>query len=342
MRPLQLVLLGLGCVLGDPDVFQNYFDDELRFVDVSQEVVLKACLPNGDDTVKKIQKAYDECFGQDYSFNDLADTVGRDSDNDDLPDEYEGNEACFYTTMDWVKGKEVQPSVIEADMAGIPGFERFKDDINSCSAWSGNFGGRKKRAIGDAQEDNEEEVPNIMESGSEALQWVKSLVRRARSAEPAEIKKVKNDKKGKKKKGKNARKKGKKKNNNKEEQNKNARYGRKGKKGRSIKIGKDGGTQRKGRKGGKKGKNNNKKEGKRKKKDRKNKNRKNKNKNKKNRNKKNKNKKNKNKNKNNNKNNKRSGNSSDLLPDSVYNQLWCFDLAMEQALEKCVEDKLNG
>ena len=85
-------------------------------MDVSQEVVLKACLPNGDDTVKKvgfyllifyktiislssvklhgfffqIQKAYDKCFGQDYSFDDLADTDGRDSDNDDLPDEYEG------------------------------------------------------------------------------------------------------------------------------------------------------------------------------------------------------------------------------------------------------------
>jgi len=99
--------------LGEPDVFENYFDDELRVVDVPQEVVLKACLANGDDTVKKIQKAYDKCFGKDYSFDDLADTVGRDSDNDDLPDEYEANEGCFYKTMDWVKGNKVQPSVIE-------------------------------------------------------------------------------------------------------------------------------------------------------------------------------------------------------------------------------------
>merc|ERR1712051_749399 len=184
MRSLQVVLLlGLRCVLGDPDVFENYFDDELRFVDVSQEVVLRACLPNGDDTVKKIQKAYDKCFGEDYSFDDLADTVGRDSDNDDLPDEYEGNEACFYKTMDWVKGRQVQPSVIEADMAGLPGFDSFKENINSCSAWSGNFGGRKRRAVGDASEDTEE-VHSIMQSGSRALQWVRSLVRRARSAAP--------------------------------------------------------------------------------------------------------------------------------------------------------------
>ena len=69
------------------------------------------------------------------------------------------NEGCFYKTMDWVKGNQVQPSVIEvllfikfmlfpelqilpccqkhpqADMAGLPGFDSFKDDINSCSAW---------------------------------------------------------------------------------------------------------------------------------------------------------------------------------------------------------------
>merc|ERR1712025_132156 len=136
-------------------------------------------------TVKKIQKAYDKCFGEDHNFDDLADTVGRDSDNDDLPDEYEGNEACFYKTMDWVKGNEVQSSVIEADMAGIPNFDSFKDNINVCSAWSGNFGGRKKRAVGDASEDTEE-VPSVMESDSGALQWVKSLVRRARNAEPGD------------------------------------------------------------------------------------------------------------------------------------------------------------
>merc|ERR1712032_1442339 len=294
MRSLQLVLLGLVCVLGDPDVFENYFDDELRFVDVSQEVVLKACLANGDDTVKKIQKAYDKCFGQDYSFDDLADTVGRDSDNDDLPDEYEGNEACFYKTMGWVQGKNVEPSVIEADMAGIPDFDGFKDNINKCSAWSGNFGGRKKRAVGEAPEENEE-VPSLMESGNGALQWVKSLVRRARNAEPA-----KGD-------GKND---GRNKNKDKKKKN-DKKKNRKGKQDKQDKKGK---------------------EDKEDKKNRNNKNKKEKNggKNKKDGDKRNKNKEG------------RSGKSSDLLPEFVYNQLWCFDLAMEQALEKCVEDKLNN
>jgi len=344
-----VLLLGLGCVLGDPDVFDNYFDDELRFVDVNQEVVLKACLPNGDDTVKKIQKAYDKCFGEDYSFDDLADTVGRDSDNDDLPDEYEGNEACFYKTMDWVKGKEVQPSVIEDDMAGLPDFDSFKDNINSCSTWSGNFGGRKKRAVGEASEDTEE-VPSIMDSGSGALQWVRSLVRRARSAEPGKGDgqnkakgngKGKKGKKGNKGKGKKGRKNNVRSKKGGKGKNRNGKARKGGKKG--VKGGKKR-AKKGGKKGGKKNRNNKKKnnrgnkkqkkekkdnKGKKGKKDRKNE-------------KKNNNKEEKKDKKNDKKKEGRSGKSSDLLPDFVYNKLWCFDLAMEQALEKCVEDKLNN
>merc|ERR1712013_346403 len=299
MRSLQLVLLGLGCILGEPDVFENYFDDELRFVDVPQEVVLKARLANGDDTVKKIQKAYDKCFGKDYSFDDLADTVGRDSGNDDLPDEYEANEGCFYKTMDWVKGNQVQPSVIEADMAGLPGFDSFKDDINSCSAWSGNFGGRKKRDLG-SEDEELEEVPSVMESGNGPLQWVRSLVRNVRSAEAGQ-----GDKKGKK---------------NGNKKNGARKGGKKGKgKGGNTKKG-NGKKTRKDDKEGKNGKNN-KKQGNRKNKGKGNEKKKN--------------------DKKSSKEKGRSGKDSKLLPDFLYNQLWCFDLAMEQALERCVEDKLQ-
>merc|ERR1712240_420444 len=88
-------------------------------------------------------------------------------------------------------------------MAGLPGFDSFKDDINSCSAWSGNFGGRKKRDLG-SEDEELEEVPSVMESGNGPLQWVRSLVRNVRSAEPDKEKK-RNAKKGKgkgKKKGK--------------------------------------------------------------------------------------------------------------------------------------------
>merc|ERR1711973_612911 len=206
--------------------------------------------------LKKIQKAYDKCFGKDYSFDDLADTVGRDSDNDDLPDEYEANEGCFYKTMDWVKGNQVQPSVIEADMAGLPGFDSFKDDINSCSAWSGNFGSRKKRDLG-SEDEEVEEVPSVMESGNGPLQWVRSLVRNVRSAEPDKenkrnAKKGKGKGKGKKGRGRKADKgKGKKKGKKNGNKNNSARKGGKGNKGRNNQ--KKGRSDKKnGKKGGKK------------------------------------------------------------------------------------------
>merc|ERR1712116_32876 len=80
----------------------------------------------------------------------------------------------------------------------------FKDDINSCSAWSGNFGGRKKRDLG-SEDEELEEVPSVMESGNGPLPWVRSLVRNVRSAEPEK----ENKKKGKKGKGKDKGKKGK-------------------------------------------------------------------------------------------------------------------------------------
>merc|ERR1712203_730630 len=250
-----------------------------------------------------------KCFGKDYSFDDLADTVGGDSDNDDLPDEYEANEGCFYKTMDWVKGNKVQPSVIEADMAGLPGFDSFKDDINSCSAWSGNFGGRKKRDLG-SEDEELEEVPSVMESGNGPLQWVRSLVRNVRSAEPE---------KENKKKGKKGNKKGKK-NGNKKNGARNGGKKGKGKGGNEKKGGKgnkERNNQKKGRNGKKNGDGSKKKGGKEKK------NGKNSN------------------GKDSNKKKGRSGKDSKLLPEFLYNQLWCFDLAMEQALERCVEDKLQ-
>merc|ERR1711973_927314 len=212
---------------------------------------------------------------------------------------------------DWVKGNQVQPSVIEADMAGLPGFDSFKGDISSCSAWSGNFGGRKKRDLGSEGEELEE-VPSVMESGNGPLQWVRSLVRNVRSAEPG-----KEDRKGKGKKGKKGRgrkaEKGNKK--GKKNANKKKRTGKGGKKGKGKGGNKKKGNGKKTRKNNKEGKNgkNNKGKGNEKKKN----------------------------DKNSSKEKGRSGKDSKLLPDFLYNQLWCFDLAMEQALERCVEDKLQ-
>jgi len=33
---------------------------------------------------------------------------------------------------------------------------------------------------------------------------------------------------------------------------------------------------------------------------------------------------------------------SNVMADSTYNKLWCFDLSLEQVLEKCVENKIKN
>merc|ERR1719270_2789363 len=191
-------------------------------------------------------------------------------------------------------------------MAGLPGFDSFKDDINSCSAWSGNFGGRKKRDLG-SEDEELEEVPSVMESGNGPLQWVRSLVRKARRGKArAKVRKEKEERLKREREIRKERRMATQRMVQGKEGNK--KKGGKGNKGRN--------NQKRGRsdkKNGKKGGKKNEKKG-----DKTDKN-----------------------DNNSSKKKGRSGKDSKLLPEFLYNQLWCFDLAMEQALERCVEGKLQ-
>merc|ERR1712058_123587 len=148
-----------------------------------------------------------DCFGStDYSFGELAaNEGGKDSDNDGLPDSFEGNEKCFYKKIGWGDGAgNLSPDAIKGDLAGLGTGEKseFDDNIDKCANWNGDFSSRRKREIGENETEEEvSNVPSVMESGSSALSWLKAAVRKVRSAEPA--KNGNNDKGGK---GKNAKK----------------------------------------------------------------------------------------------------------------------------------------
>jgi len=435
----KLLYLGIAhlCLAADPEVFENYFDDSVKEVDISLDSAIKGCLQNGNGLADKVKSAYGNCFGKDYDFDDLAKKDGSgDSDNDGLPDTFENNEACFYEKMGWINAAgNLDPDVIKNDLTGLDDDLKaaFDGNIDKCAAWNGNFGSsRKKRGTGET--DTDDVAPAIMEKEGSVLGWLKSALRKTRSADPQNGGKGKNSKK---KKGRKAGKgKGKKKKNrkNKKGKSKNARKGgkskgKKGKKGRNRRNrkakkggkGKGGKNKnrkaKKGRKGkskkggkrrnrkakkggkGKGGKNKNrkakkgrkgksKKGGKRRnrkakkggkgkgKKGGKNRNRKAKkgkkpkgkkgksrkgkkgkgSKNKKNRarsgkskgkgkdrNKKTKGKGNKGKDKGKKKGKgKENGRSSSQMAESIYNQLWCFDLSLEQVLEQCVENKIKN
>merc|ERR1712126_451795 len=359
---LLLVVTILPVTLAEPDVFGDYFDDGMKLVDISQDAALRSCLSDGK-TADKTMASYDGCYGQGYDFDDLAKAGG---DDDGLPDELEEKEGCFYKKMGWVSEDNVMDeAAIAADMEGLENEiqEQFNDDVGTCVAWSGNFGERRKREAGmevQGESQDKEVVPGLMDTGRRAMGWVKKLVRKVRSPgknqrNPKQKKPKCNKKNGKckdRKKKKNGRrvrgrknkkapkkkksgrpstskrrKKNKENKNSKKPNGNDARRRRrrknKTKKSGPKKSGKDkkktgkpnGNGSKRGRsrkngkqkKGGKKGgKKNNKEdtEGSR----------------------------------------KRSGKKKNdkSLPETVYNKLWCIDLAIEQALEKCVETKIQN
>merc|ERR1712234_16336 len=207
----KIFLLGLAglALAGEPGVFDNYFDDTIKEVDISLDIAIKGCLQNGDTFADKVRKAYGDCFGSaDYSFGELAaNEGGKDSDNDGLPDSFEGNEKCFYKKIGWVDGAgNLSPDAIKGDLAGLGSGEKaeFDDNIDKCANWNGDFSSRRKRDVGENETEEEvSNVPSVMESGSSALGWMKAAVRKVRRAEPGN-----EGKNGKKKKGRNAKKKG--------------------------------------------------------------------------------------------------------------------------------------
>merc|ERR1712180_151312 len=258
-----LIILGLFgvSISKDPGVFKEYFDDSLRSVDVSQEVVLNSCLNDNGAASTKVNDAYGKCFGADYDFEELANNAG---DNDGLPKSLAENEACFYKEMGWVSGNDVDSSAIKGDLAGLQGtaLDTFTGKVDECTAWDGNFGGagRVRRAT--------QELPSLVQGASAEGGWIWALVRKAREADKGDGQKGKNAKKrGKQaKKGRSGKKKGNRKKGNKQASRKKGRSGKKGKrkngnksvKGRNKKGNKAGRSGRKNkkpkRKGGKGGK----------------------------------------------------------------------------------------
>merc|ERR1712215_199563 len=212
---VPIILLCLASVsLTDPPVFDNYFDDSIKGVDISQDSAIKACLQNGDTLADKVKAAYDECFGKDYDFGDLAEG-GNDNDDDGLPDKFNGNEVCFYKKMGWVDASgKVDADAVKGDLGGLEAGLKtdFDGNIDKCATWGGSFASRNKREA----DDDIADIPAVMEKGGHPLNWVRSVIRKTRSAEPQN-----GNGKGKKNKNRNA-KKGKGKN----KKNRNAKKGK--------------------------------------------------------------------------------------------------------------------
>jgi len=363
--------------IAEPDVFGDYFDDGMKLVDISQDAALRSCLSDGK-TADKTKAAYDGCYGQGYDFDDLAKAGGDDDGLPDELEEKEGcfYKKMGWVSEDNV----MDEAAIAADMEGLENQiqEGFLTDVKTCIAWSGNFGERRKREAGMEVQDTQDRelVPGLMDTERRAMGWVKKLVRKVRSPGTGKSKKNKKCPEGqkgkdcrsqrggrgkggrkrrgrnnKKKNGKNIRKK-KKKNGPKKKKSTpgKSKRGRNGRGNRGKGNKKQPGRRNKKRTGGRRRKSNNKKDGDRRKKNKKKKNENENEGNNKPGKKRNKPNKKKNKDKEEKKEGKRKKDKNDTrsgknknarsLPEAVYNKLWCIDLAIEQALEKCVEAKI--
>merc|ERR1711936_908771 len=222
---LAIILLCLASVSrADPPVFDNYFDDSIKGVDISQDSAIKACLQNGDTLADKVKAAYDECFGNDYN---------------GLPDQFKGNEVCFYKKMGWVDDSgKVDADAVKGDLGGLEAELKadFDGNIDKCATWGGSFASRKKREA----DDDIADIPAVMEKGGHPLNWVRSVIRKTRSAEPqnGNGKGEKNNKNKKKGKGKNKKNRNANKGKGKNKKNRNAKKGKgKNKKNRNAKKG---------------------------------------------------------------------------------------------------------
>merc|ERR1711892_1247711 len=185
---LGLVCFLIGLATSLPPVFDDYFDEDVKIVDVSQDVAIKACLDPSATLLNKISRATKECLGDDDKF-DWADfsqlNEGTDTDNNGLSVALENAEACFYGQMGWLLNKVVKKDAIISDFGNLGANVRpaFVADINQCAAWSGKLSSsRRRRSAENPETETEEEESMESVESVGLLGWVKSLVRSKRQA----------------------------------------------------------------------------------------------------------------------------------------------------------------
>merc|ERR1712179_344427 len=179
-----LVLLVLGLAVCPPPVFDDYFNEDVKIVDVSQDSAIKACVTPSTPLVTKISRATRACLGGDDTFDweDFSKlNEGEDTDNNGLTVKLENAETCFYGEMGWLVGGQVKKDVIISDFGNLDTKVKggFVADINQCSAWDGKLDSRMKRSAEDLENDTEEDTIEKVETGG-LLGWVKSLIRSKR------------------------------------------------------------------------------------------------------------------------------------------------------------------
>jgi len=160
LRRISLLCF-LSCSLaGIPGVFDDYFDSDVRIVDVSQKLAFKACLSQPGPLIVKTNSATRKCLGDDNTFdwNDFSElNDGPDPNRNGLSNSMEDAELCFYKQMGWLDGTQVQKDTILNDFSGLSDDlkDDFIDSINNCVSWNGDFASSRRKRSASAEVDSE-------------------------------------------------------------------------------------------------------------------------------------------------------------------------------------------
>merc|ERR1712210_162397 len=188
-----------------PAVFDDYFEQDVKAVHLTQRGVIKACLPENKWTqlLAKFEAANTACeVGNENARFDWATLAklnqGGDGDGNGVEFNLESAEGCLYRQLGWTDGTKLKAKNVKEDFTGLPSniWNRLEVDLKECYNWNGEFQKkkkRKKREVGDV-EDVEEvgevgDVEDTREAGeagevgeeveeadaSNLLNWAKEL-----------------------------------------------------------------------------------------------------------------------------------------------------------------------
>merc|ERR1712172_265145 len=187
---LILLLMGEQLSAAPPDVFDDYFEKDVKAVHLSQRGVIKACLPENKwkTLLEKFESANTACeVGNADARFDWATLAklnqGGDGDGNGVEFNLESAEGCLYRQLEWTDGTKLKAANVKADFEGLPSsvLTRFEADLKGCYNWNGEFKKkkRKKREVGEEEAD-----AGIARLPANLLNWARELLPRVkRSAE---------------------------------------------------------------------------------------------------------------------------------------------------------------
>jgi len=181
------LLMGERLSAAPPDVFDDYFEQDVKAVYLPRRGVIKACLPENkwNQLLNKFESANTACqVGNENARFDWATLAklnkGGDGDGNGVEYNLESAEGCLYRQLEWTDGTKLKAKNVKADFEGLPRavWTKFESDMKECYDWNGEFKSRKKREVGEEGEEMVEEEER--KENAPLLNWARELLPRVK------------------------------------------------------------------------------------------------------------------------------------------------------------------